>query len=87
MASSAKHDALALFQSIHFVLTAERILKERDIQIDLVPVPKSLSADCGMAIAFYRRDLEGVCELLTNERCKVSAIYLRTPDGYEEVGE
>ena len=87
MTSSTRHDALVLFHSIHFVLTAERILKERGIEIDLVPVPKNLSADCGMAIAFYRRDLESVRELLQTERCKANAIYLRTPDGYEEAGK
>ena len=79
-------DGLALFDSIHFVLKAERLFKERNVEIDLVPVPKSLSADCGMAISFHRHDLDEVRETLSGQQLRVSAIYLRTKDGYEEVG-
>jgi len=39
-----------LFFTIHDVLRAEKILKKHNISIELVPVPRNLSSDCGMCI-------------------------------------
>ena len=86
MTRDREPEGLVLFDSIHFVLTAEKLFNERSVECDLVPVPKSLRADCGMAIAFRRRDLDAVREMLSSRRCRVSAIYLRTGNGYEETG-
>ncbi len=41
---------LLLFASIHHVLAAEAALKAGGVEPDLVPVPKEISSDCGMAI-------------------------------------
>jgi hypothetical protein len=39
-----------LFHTIHEVLKAEKILKKSAIEIELVPVPRRLSSDCGICI-------------------------------------
>ena len=39
-----------LFFTIHDVLRAEKVLKKNNIPIELVPVPRNLSSDCGMCI-------------------------------------
>ncbi len=39
-----------LFYTIHDVLRMEKILKEKGIMHELVPVPRNLSSDCGMCI-------------------------------------
>lgn len=41
---------LLTFESIHQVLAAEKALLEAGLAPDLVPVPKEISANCGMAI-------------------------------------
>ncbi len=41
---------LITFESIHQVLAAERALLEAGLAPDLVPVPREISANCGMAI-------------------------------------
>ncbi|RLB67945.1 MAG: hypothetical protein DRH04_07335, partial [Deltaproteobacteria bacterium] len=38
-------------------------LKKAGIVIDLVPVPKEISSDCGMCIAFRSQDLEKISAL------------------------
>ncbi|MBP6940689.1 MAG: DUF3343 domain-containing protein [Syntrophorhabdaceae bacterium] len=48
-----------IFYSIHDVLKAEKALKGRDVAIELVPVPRNLSSDCGMCIKL-NGDLEGI---------------------------
>lgn len=39
-----------LFNTIHDVLKAEKILKKEKVIYELVPVPRNLSSDCGMCI-------------------------------------
>ena len=47
---------LLIFQSIHHVLAAEAALKESGLPCELVPVPKEISPDCGMAITVEQAD-------------------------------
>ncbi|HDP74844.1 MAG TPA: DUF3343 domain-containing protein [Bacteroidales bacterium] len=41
---------LLLFQSIHRVMQAERIISSLGISYQIVPVPKEFSSECGMCI-------------------------------------
>lgn len=45
-------DFVALFHSIHKVMRAEKVLKERRLQILLIPAPRALAADCGLALRY-----------------------------------
>ncbi len=45
-------DVVAIFQSIHKVMKAEKILKAVPLEILLIPVPRQLTSDCGLAIRF-----------------------------------
>lgn len=40
------------FQSTHHVLKSEKILMEAGFRFDIIPTPKNISSDCGMAIRF-----------------------------------
>jgi hypothetical protein len=42
-----------LFHTIHDVLRVEKILKERGLSHELVPVPRNLSSDCGICIKLH----------------------------------
>lgn len=39
-----------LFATIHEVLRAERLLKEKGLDVEIMPVPRTLSSDCGVCI-------------------------------------
>jgi hypothetical protein len=39
-----------LFNTIHDVLKADKILKNEKVNFELVPVPRNLSSDCGMCV-------------------------------------
>ncbi len=39
-----------LFPSVSYVLKAEKILKDREIDPKRVPVPRHISADCGVCL-------------------------------------
>lgn len=54
-----------MFHSIHDVLKAEKILKERGVRFELMPVPRNLSSDCGMCIRL-KQHVEDVLPLVEN---------------------
>lgn len=49
---------IAIFRSIHDVIRMEKRLKEAECWCDLIPMPKAISSDCGMAIQFHHDDEE-----------------------------
>ncbi len=43
---------VVLFPSVSHAMKSEKILKEKGIPFKLIPVPKSISSDCGVCIRF-----------------------------------
>ena len=72
-----------LFDSIHYCLAAERAFKSRGVWCDVVPVPRDLSSDCGMAVEFRRADLDAVRDMCAGGAVQPKAVYRRTADGHE----
>ncbi len=82
-----KHHCVIILFSIHFVLKAEKILQAARVDFDVIPVPRTISSDCGMAIAFSCRDLNLVSDLLRREEISIARIYQRDETGtYREYG-
>ena len=61
-------DYLAVFNSAHRVMKAESILKARGIPILLIPAPRQLMTDCGLALRINPDDRETVMEILEQEQ-------------------
>jgi hypothetical protein len=65
----------AVLEAIHYVIKGEKILKGAGLGIDVIPVPREISSDCGMALEFYRyRDLrvaQGSLLTAVDARCGV----------------
>jgi hypothetical protein len=55
---------VALFHSVSHVMKAEKLLKEAGIQYKIVPVPKSISPDCGVCVRFVPELKEAVVDAL-----------------------
>jgi len=62
------------FLSTHDALSAERVLKERGIEQTIVPTPRSLSGNCGIAIRIGGRDADRAREVLEAAGVKIDAI-------------
>ena len=84
-AESREGRLVALFESIHHVLAAERALRQGGVWCDLVPVPRELSSDCGMAIEIRLQDLGAARSVLLEAGARCRGLYHRRPGGYEEV--
>jgi hypothetical protein len=48
------------FDSIHDVIRAEKILKEEGISCSLIPAPREIRSDCGMAIEVPAREFSRI---------------------------
>ena len=78
-------DYVAIFNSIHRVMEAERILKERKLPMLLIPAPRALAADCGLAIRYSeeaRGEVEGA---LAQAGLLPRELYRKTGDGYDKI--
>jgi len=66
-----------VFHSIHDVMKAEKTLKSSNIPIDIIPVPKQISSDCGMAISFEDRHGPIVQNMLASHNVDIKGVYKR----------
>lgn len=55
---------MVLFLSVNGAMKAEKILKKAGIPYKLIPVPRHLSSDCGLALRYERDDEERIRALL-----------------------
>ncbi len=55
---------VALFESVSHVMKAEKLLKEAAIPYKIIPVPKSISANCGVCLRFLPDQKETIMEAL-----------------------
>jgi len=79
-------DYVAIFNSIHRVMEAEKLLKGKGLAILLIPAPRAVAADCGLAIRYaeeVRGDVEGT---LAQAGLLPEELYRRTGDDYTKVG-
>ena len=76
-------DCLAIFHSVHRVMKAEKILTGQRLDIVLVPVPRQLSADCGMAIRYSHKLHSEVQRALAESALPVSEVWLMRAGKYQ----
>jgi hypothetical protein len=73
---------VAIFNSIHRVMKAEKTLKELRLPILLIPAPRALTSDCGLAIRYAAADRAAVEGALTGAGLAPVEVYLKQADEY-----
>ena len=74
---------LIIFESIHYVMIAEEILKKGNIDYTLVSIPKDLAPECGMALKVGCEVKDTVTRILENKGIQPSKVF----EHYEEESE
>lgn len=78
-------DYVAIFNSVHRVMEAERLLKDKHLKMLLIPAPRALAADCGLAIR-YAQDVRGEVEAVLAEAGLLPReLYRKSGENYEKV--
>lgn len=70
-------DCVAIFHSIHRVMKAEKILKGGKLEILLIPVPRQLTSDCGLAIRYARGARDEVEAALAEAQLPPAEVWLK----------
>jgi hypothetical protein len=70
-----ENDFIAVFHSIHRVMKAEKILKGAGISILLIPAPREISSDCGLALRYDLDDAQRIQELLIAKGLPPAEVY------------
>ena len=80
-------DYVAIFNSIHRVLKAEKLLKGERLPMLLIPVPRALSSDCGLAIRYASADRQAVEGVLAAAGLLPEEIYVKAGGEFRSVAE
>jgi hypothetical protein len=62
-------------------MKAEKLLKGKGIKIDLIPVPREISSDCGVAIELYGESETEALLILKENRISILDCYTRGLNG------
>ncbi len=74
-------DLVAIFNNIHRVMKAEKVLKEKRLNMLLIPAPRALKSDCGLAIRYDEADSTAIEGALREAGLAPEEIYRK--DGEE----
>ena len=55
---------VALFDSVSQVIKAEKVLLNAALAHKIIPVPKSISTDCGVCVRFLTEQTDAILEAL-----------------------
>jgi len=66
---------VVLFDSTAHALRAEKVLALAGVRIKLIPTPRQLSADCGLALRFEAADTEQVKAVLAAQNVPTNGIH------------
>lgn len=70
------------FDSTQQALRAEMLLEYADIEIDIRPTPKQITAGCALSIEFSSTDLEKVNQIIQDESVEIRGIFLHQGEEY-----
>lgn len=82
-----KEEIVLVFPSTTMVLNVEDLLEERDLTFELIPVPKAVNPNCGLAISFDDEARPEIMRALAQAAFRPSAAYLRRGDDFEPWGD
>lgn len=79
------NDMVAIFHSIHRVMKAEKILKGAQADILLIPTPRELSSDCGLALRYAPTEQERIATLLAAHGMQPTELYQYRAGSYQRI--
>ena len=62
-------------------MRAEKVLKEEGIEVDLIPIPREISSDCGVAVEVSKESEGKVLLILREHRISMTECYTKDSRG------
>ncbi|MBH5319312.1 DUF3343 domain-containing protein [Paenibacillus sp. GSMTC-2017] len=76
---------LIAFDSTQQALRAEMLLEYAEVEIDICPTPKEITAGCALSIHFPEEDLKIVRDVIEQENVEIRGIFKPVEQGYEQL--
>lgn len=77
-----KEMLLIAFDSTQQALRTEILLEYAEIEIDIRPTPKQITAGCALSIEFPKPCYEEVKSIIKQEKVEIRGIYFKHGDSY-----
>jgi hypothetical protein len=75
-------EGILIFEGTHHVMAAEKVIKGANIFMKLIPVPRSLTSDCGLAIRIDDDDREQILSALNKTGNYPKEYYVKDGNRY-----
>ncbi len=75
---SEKHNQasrIITFPSIHDALKAEKHCRKAGFKVKLIPVPRHISSNCGMALECLNRDIEEIMRGIRHAELVIDSLH------------
>lgn len=66
---------VVLFHSTTHAIRAEKVLQRAGLTIKLIPTPRQISSDCGVALRFDPTDQDAVAATLQENQVPINGIH------------
>ena len=67
--------SVVLFHSTAHAIRAEKVLLQAGFKIKMIPTPRHISSDCGIALRFERSEEKRVAAVLVEQRVPINGIH------------
>ncbi|ARE85718.1 DUF3343 domain-containing protein [Clostridium formicaceticum] len=64
-----------VFESTHYAIAAEKLLKQKKYEFDTIPTPREITASCGLSIMFDETLLGYIKKDIMESNIKIKGIY------------
>lgn len=78
-------DYVAIFNSVHRVMKAEKLLKGEKLPMMLIPAPRALNSDCGLAIRYGEAERDQIEALLATAALLPEEIFCKRGERFAKV--
>lgn len=75
MNSIGTTEVVATFDNTHHALRFEKTLKENDIKLTIMPVPREVSASCGLSVKFHIDEYDKIKTLTAEKEILIKKYY------------
>lgn len=81
MANRFSQEIVLIFRGTHQVLSAEKTLKAGGVAMRLIPVPRRLTSDCGLAIRISPAERDKTREVLARASLAPVSVHVSQVEG------
>jgi hypothetical protein len=76
---------LIAFDSTQQALRTEMLLEYADVEIDIRPTPKEITAGCALSIDFPAEQLDTVASIIRDEKVEIRGIFRKLNGEYDMI--